>query len=51
MTDGRDEPTDDREGAPAPDRDDEDPPTRFARVKTGVTEAVGVAVDAVLDAI
>ncbi|MFW6317465.1 MAG: hypothetical protein ACOC06_03245 [Halorubrum sp.] len=44
MADGGDE--------PAPDRgEDGDPPGRLARVRTGVTEAVGVVADAVLDAI
>jgi hypothetical protein len=58
--DRSDQATSDRADGPTPDRadqptsdpnDDDDPPGRLARIKTGVTEAAGVVVDAVLDAI
>jgi hypothetical protein len=49
MVDGDDEPTG---GARKRDRGDETEPTGpLARAKTALTEAVGVAVDAVLDAL
>ncbi|WP_280588173.1 hypothetical protein [Halorubrum sp. Boch-26] len=43
--------TEETDDEPAVDRDDTESSGPLARVKTAVTEAVGVVVDAVLDAI